>query len=468
MAMDLVSLTSKIGKDDKNILTNIGFSLVVKGGSLIVTVLTIPSYMRFFDNKSVLGVWFTILSVLSWILTFDFGVGNGLRNQLVPALVENDTNKQRSLISSAYISLAVISFGIFAILFIAANQINWNGVFNISQKTVSTRLLTDTVMIGLLSIVLQFSLRLITSILYALQYSFLPSLLSFLSSAFLLTIVNLSIVYNHKNDFIFLAWGNLFCVNIPLIIATIAIFSTKMKNVCPSGYYFNIKLAIGIYKYGFVFLWLQFMALIINNTNDFLISFLVGPSQDVPYQAYSKIFTLVSGLAILTLTPIWSAVTKAKAEKRNSWIKKVYLILLLLIVVSFVLYLTMLPFLQIVFNIWLGTNTIRVNYAVAFAFVLYGTMSIWNGVVCTFVNGLGELRIQLIFLTFGAVINIPLSYLFVHIQNSFASIVAANVVSLLPFCIIQTLVLLYKLEITPHKKSEGQPNANIKENNQKQ
>lgn len=454
MTINIVSLTSRISKDNKNVLANIGLSFIVKGGSLIVTLFTIPSYMRYFDNRSVLGVWFTILSVLSWILAFDFGIGNGLRNQLVPALVEHDTDKQRKLISSAYISLFAISFILLLIVLIASQSMNWNIVFNINEKTIPSGLLRDTVIVCLISIVLQFFLRLITSILYALQYSFLPNLLSFLSTTFLLIFINIFILCGHKNDFFLLAWVNLLSVNVPLIIATFALFLTKMKKSFPSVKHFDLKLSAGIFKYGIVFLWLQLMALIINSTNDFLITFLIGPSQDVPYQAYTKIFTLISGIVTLALIPIWSAVTKAKAENRYRWIRKVYLLLLLLVMLVFILYLLCMPMLQTVFNLWLGKNTIKADYFCAFVFVIFATVNIWSGVLATFVNGLSDLKIQMVFLTFGAIVNIPLACLFVHLNNSFISIVAANIGSLLPFCVIQTIVLLYKFGMLKQKKSE--------------
>lgn len=446
MLLKMFSIANlKADKNNRNVIVNIGLSLIVKGGSLVVTVLTMPSYMRYFDNKSILGVWFTVLSILSWVLSFDFGIGNGLRNQLVPALVRKDIAEQKKLISSGYISLSALSLLILLIFIIFAPLANWNAVFNIEKRLISPDLLEQMVIICVLGIILQFTLKLVSSILFALQYAFLPNLLGLLSTTSLLLFVNISICCGHKNDIILLAWANVFSVNIPLLVATIAVFLTKLRHVIPSIKYFDVKYSADIVKFGFAFLWLQLMALVINSTNDFLITLLIAPSQDVTYQAYSKIFTLVSGVVTLALVPLWSAVTKAKVEKRYGWIKNVYVLILLLNFIVFVIYLLLVPFLQSVFNIWLGSNTIAVNYVYAFIFVIFGTVNIWSGSLATLVNGLGELKTQIIFLSFGAAINIPCAYLLAHTYGGFISIVIANIISILPFCIVQTFVLFSSL-----------------------
>ena len=74
----------------KKLIINSNLSLIVKGSSLFVSLFTMPAYMRIFKEQEVLGLWFTTLSVLSWILTFDLGIGNGLRNHLVKPLMENN------------------------------------------------------------------------------------------------------------------------------------------------------------------------------------------------------------------------------------------------------------------------------------------------------------------------------------------------------------------------------------------
>lgn len=81
----------KSNESNKTILYNTIGALLVKGGAIIISLYTIPAYLNYFNSQQILGLWFTILSVLSWILTFDLGIGNGLRNHLVPVLAQKIT-----------------------------------------------------------------------------------------------------------------------------------------------------------------------------------------------------------------------------------------------------------------------------------------------------------------------------------------------------------------------------------------
>lgn len=74
-----------LGENSKIVIKNVFESFVVKGLSLIVSFATTPLFIKYFNDNMVLGVWYTLLSVLIWFLNFDLGLGNGIRNNLVKA-----------------------------------------------------------------------------------------------------------------------------------------------------------------------------------------------------------------------------------------------------------------------------------------------------------------------------------------------------------------------------------------------
>ena len=157
------------------------------------------------------------------------------------------------------------------------------------------------------------------------------------------------------------------------------------------------------------------------NTNNYLITLFVGNSAVVEYQVYNKIFNLPMTMVMLVTTSLWSTITKAKAENDWKWIQASYnkymKIALLLGLVEFAV---VIP-LQWIFNFWLRDKTIPVNYGFAAIFALSGTVMSLRTILANYSNGLCELKVQTVYMTIGAVVNIPLAYIFSHFRKLYCN-----------------------------------------------
>ncbi len=439
--IDIINRVKVASPKNKRLFLNTVFSFLVKGFALIISLFTLPAYMRFFEKQEVLGVWFTALSVLSWVLTFDLGIGNGLRNHLVEPFAKEDFTKAKDYISSAYIITGVSVMLISIIGYFGFSFINWNTFFNISPSLVSNGVLLEVTRVLFIGIMLQFFLRLITSILFAMQKSAIPGLLSLISSVMLLLFVLLASSGDTVKNLRILSYFNLISANLPLLIATIILFLTTLKKCTPSIKYYSKMYASKIMILGGAFFWLQIMFMIITSTNEFLITWFVGANKVVDYKIYGSLFNMVGSVFLIALTPVWSEVTEAIAKKEYVWIQRLYKRLKQLAVITIFCEIALAFSLQIFIDFWLKGKAIHVDLSYAMIFAISGTLFIWNAMLTSITNGINELRISLIFLTLGAFINVPLAYLFSHITGSWISIILANIVSLLPFCIIQSVWL---------------------------
>jgi O-antigen/teichoic acid export membrane protein len=455
-----MSILKKFASNENNaiILKNTVGAFLVKGGALVISLFTMPAYMRYFEDQQTLGLWFTILSVLSWVLTFDLGIGNGLRNHLVRVLVNKDYRQAKQYISSAYVSIGAVVLCAIVAANILFPFFDWNAVFNVGTDAVSRETLLYTVRVVFTGIMLQFLLKLITSILYAMQRSALNNLLTLISSILTLLYVLLAKSSSTADNLIHMAYANVLAVNIPLLVASVVVFTTRMKKCRPRIRCCNKKCIAAVMKLGGVFFWVQIVFMLINNTNEFLISWLTQPDKVVEFQVYNKLFTLIGTVFTLALTPIWSAVTKAISERQFSWVRKLYRMLRLLALLAVVCEFAMIPFLQIIVNIWLQGKAIQVNYLYAMAFAAMGSMMIWNGVLSSIANGLGKPKGQALFLTIGVIIKFPMAWLLVRLTGSWISVVVANILAMVLYCVIQPLWISRYL-----KKREVRSNQYVQE-----
>lgn len=107
--MKIIERFKTSGENSKIVVKNVIGAIVVKGLSLIVAFITTPLFIHYFNDNKVLGVWYTLLSVLIWFLNFDLGIGNGIRNNLVKSLAERDMVAAKKVISSGMFSVALVA-----------------------------------------------------------------------------------------------------------------------------------------------------------------------------------------------------------------------------------------------------------------------------------------------------------------------------------------------------------------------
>lgn len=436
----------KISLQSKNVIENIVGAFIVKGGSLIISVVLLPLYLKFFQNQEVLGIWYTILSVLNWVVLFDLGLGQGLRNQLPKALANNNKKMAKEYISTTYILMT----GIVVVATIAGitllRNINLYSIFNVDETILNYADLEKSIIIVFIGIMIQIVLKIITSILYAVQKSAVVNMLALFTNVIILCFLYIIPSKDIATNLINMSWINIFAANIPYIICTIWVFSkTKLKGTTPSLKAFSKNYVTNIFNVGLSLLWLQVVFMVVSSTNEFLISNFTSPKYVVEYQAYYKVFKTAAMLMSLALTPIWSAVTKAQIEKNYKWIKKVYYIFLVLSGLCFIGEICLIPILQWGMNFWLGTGIIEVKILYAFVFAMSSAIFVLHNVNTSIGNGLSYFKLQMIWMTIAAIMFIPLSWIFVKLFESWIGIVLASVIAMLPYEILAPIFTLKKL-----------------------
>lgn len=421
---------------------NIAGAFLIKGLSLVLSLFTMPAYIRFFNDDAVLGLWFTLLSVLNWILTFDLGIGNGLRNHLAIAIAENNYPEARKFISSAYVSTGGLCVLVSLLFLIASPFLNWNGILNISGESVSSSALTTAVNIVFVGILLQMVLKNISSVLYALQKSSVNNFMSLCTS--LITVLTLRILPSGSNDenLVVMAWIHIVAAMLPSVAASCYVFlKGKYRNLRPNLHDLTARHAKMVLSLGGVFFIVQIAYLVIMSTNEFIITRLTGNEYVVEYQIYHRVFMLGSSIIALALTPIWSAITMAIAEKDYNWISSIYKKMKLIAVVGTAIEFFIIPFLQFGVNVWLGEKSIDTDLSSALAFACLGSLMLFNNVFSSVANGFGKLKPQLLCFGIGAVLKVPLSWLFVTLFDSWIGVVWANAVLLAIYCVIEPIAI---------------------------
>lgn len=424
-------LKTRIKGDNRTILMNILGMVVCKGISILFTLILFPTYIEFFGNNNVLGMWFTILSVLNWILVFDLGIGNGLRNKLPNLLGNKDYSTAKTYISSTYVISIIFSFTVYLCFLLLKDILDWNSILGVSTDIISYSSLTRCIHIIIIGILFQFILKNIASICYALQRPVVINVMGLISNVIILIFLLHLNIDSIEEKLIAVAIINVIAVNLPMLCYTVYVFTHDLRKCIPALCCFEKTAGKNLLQVGLTILWLQIIFLVVSSTNEFFITWLTDASNVVEYQAYYKVYSLGAVIFSFALTPIWSAVTKAQCEKNFKWIKKVYKFFLLACVLCLVIELGITFFVQYIFDIWLGTGVIQFRFWYGFVFAIHSTVFILHSINTSISNGLSYFRFQAIGMTIAAIIDFPLAVLFVNWTGSWVGVLMASPVAMM-------------------------------------
>lgn len=105
-------------------------------------------------------------------------------------------------------------------------------------------------------------------------------------------------------------------------------------------------------------------------------------------------------------------------------------------------------------NIWLGENAIDLNMGYCCLFVISNIEYMWVNLHSHFENGLGKLKIQKIGYILAA-LGIPMiALILVHESRQWIMVLLANILALLPMCIMQP-IYLHKVFIQLREDQRG-------------
>ncbi len=409
----------------RNYVRQIKGAVVYKAVAMLASFLAIPLMIRYLGQEQ-FGVWTTLLSVMSWIVFFDLGIGNGLRNKVAEALAKNEKAEAASYIASGYSLIGLIVFVLWAIVTASSFFIPWQAVFN--TQAIPEATLRFTVQIAAFFIVLNFWLGLVSALLGAVQKTSLTGLGQLISNLLALmlvyvltkttdaSIINLAFVYGSS-----------------LVIANVLLslwFYQQYPELRPKPY-LDKQHVRPLLSIGLQFFTIQLAVLVIFTTDKILITQIFGPQYVTQYEVVFKLFSVITFAHALISAPLWSAYTDAYHRNDFAWIKRMLhkqmMIFGGIVIAVVILGLMTKP----IVALWIGPE-LEVPVMLVIAMGLFVLVSTWNNVYAMFVNGVGKIKVQLYTAVIAMSLNIPLALLFTkYFGLGLSGVVLATCVSLL-------------------------------------
>lgn len=418
-------------------------SALYKVAAIGATFLTMPFMIKYLGVEK-FGVWATMLTVITWVMLFDLGIGNGLKNKVSESLALEKYEQAAGYISTAYGLIGFISLSFFAFILLVSNWFSWQAVFN--TNSIPEEDLKNAVITLSFFILLNFFISLVSQVYSGLQKTSLVVLGQFISNVFALIFVFLLYQFA-ESSLLFMVWAYGISIVLANTALTLFLFNSH-RNLIPTIRGFDKNKISPLLSLGIKFFIIQLAVLVIFMTDKILIAQLLGPEYVTPYEVLFKLFSVFTVIHSLLLAPLWPAYSDAYIRGDFDWIrsniKRQIKVAILLFFSAFILAVLG----PVIVKLWIGDEIVE-SKSLYYLFALFIVFSVWNNVFAYFVNATNQLGVQLCTAIVAAAVNIPLSIYFVtKLSFGLGGVLLATILSLSIFAFFGPIQVFRLLRVS--------------------
>jgi len=430
---ELSSPNSTSAQRTRNVLSGSAALFGARVFGIVASLVSVGILTRTLGREE-FGLWSVIGAFVGFAGNFDFGLGQGLKNKLaaLAAREKRDPALEGELFFSVLAFLVVIAIVSAVLIGGLSVLVPWAQVLSVKNPALEGPAHAAVIAVVVL-LLLNLPLNLNLAGFLAYQEAAKRSLFDVLQSALLLLgVVFLAPLLSIQNFIaVYYVLFNLAALTALVVFIHQRGWSLPRLNL--ARIWSTVKDLAG----SSVQFWLLGVAAIALFTTDPIIAARVtdlGTAGD--FSILQKLVVLLIGIHFTVLTPLWSAYTHAAENRDWAWIERslkrsITLTVLLFGIGGILAILLYSPIL----HLWTGRTINNTPLVIAFAF--WAALYAWINCFSVLLNGLNTIRIQVVVITFGAIVHIPMSY-FLGEAFGVKGVIWGSVFSILPIAISNT------------------------------
>jgi len=383
---------------------NIAASFFLKCISILISLQVVPMTIGYV-NPTRYGIWLTLSSIIAWLSYFDLGFAHGFRNRFAEARSNGNTKLAKEYVSTTYAILFLLFAAVFVISLVINRFIDWSRILNIDA------MYNEELhkVFGLLSCFFCINVvaQVFTTLLTADQKPALASLTTTLGQLFaLICIYILTKTTVGSLTSLAIAFAGIPCLL--LILVSVAVFRwSDYREIAPSFRSVRFTLSKSIIGLGGQFFVIMMSMLFIYQSINIILSRIEGPYAVTQYNIAYKYFSVLYMVAVIVLTPFWSATTDAYVRKDYDWMRRMVGKLERLWLLSMPILMVMFLCSGIAYEWWIG-DSVKIPVSLSVSMAVFTWAQLGGNVYMYLINGTSKVRMQMIIYSTFAVVAIPL------------------------------------------------------------
>lgn len=381
-------------------------SALARAVSIATTLATVPLTLHFLGAERY-GMWMA-LSAFSALLSFaDFGIGNSVLTAVAQGEGRRDEAELRRQISSAFAAMSGVAAIMLAVLAAAYPLVDWAGLFNVSGARAVTEA-GPAAAVFLAVLALTVPLGLVTRIQYGLQQGFRANLWQVLASLSALAALVIAIRAEAS-----LPWLVLALAGTPLLVNllnTADFFAFRRPGLRPDFARIDLAAMRRLSADGALFLILQVCAALLFQINALVIAWTLGAQSVASYAVPERLFSVVATVLAIMLVPLWPAYGDAVGRGDFAWMRQTLRRSLVLGVGGAAAMAAALVMAGPSVIAWWVGDAVTVPFALLAGLGLWKVIEAAGNAIAMFLNGINQLRIQVIAALSALAISLPLRF----------------------------------------------------------
>jgi len=374
---------------------------------MLASLVTLPLTFGYLGPERY-GLWMVLLSIIGVMGFADLGIGNGLVNTVSEAYGKDDEALAREYITSAFAMLLAIAAVLAVAAAVAFPFIPWMRVFNVKSATVAAEgSCAFLVLYGWF--VVNIPLGVIIRVQSGLQKGYMPQLIGAAGS--LVTLLALLAVIGLHGSLAWLVFGST-CGAIVSTLVNGWLLFREHPGLFPTLDAYRGKAAGKIFKLGLMFFVLQCAMALGYTSDNIVITQVLGAAAVAAYAVPQKLFSVISMVVGMAITPLWPAYGEALARGDARWIRRTFWASLwgtLGVTVPCCTALVLAgPW---VLRVFFG-KALHASLALLIVLALWSIVAAVSLPIAMLLNGAGYLRIQTIVAVVSSLLNLALSIVF--------------------------------------------------------
>lgn len=373
-------------------------SMTSKGISVLTQLASIPLALHHLGAERY-GIWM-VLSTFVIMLTFaDFGIGNGILNQIAKAQGSDDDSALRTITSSGFLALSAIALAVITVFFVVSPHVDWGQIFNVHAAAIRGEL-SGTMTTFACLFALSIPATLVQRIQIGLQQGYIAAAWQSVGNLAILPALALVI----KFDGGLAAFVGVF-VGAPILsnlINSLTYFLWKNRTLRPTISTVSRKCISEALHQGLGFVAIQAGNSVISSCVPIVITRTLGPEYVAQYTVPERLLALVVMLSAMYVQPLWPAYREALARGDREWVSRSYrqsiYRLLPLAVAMLVLLSIAMP---LIMKLWLNSKVVSEPTLIA-GICVYKVLEIVIWINSMLLNAFEKLKAQSVMALVGA------------------------------------------------------------------